>query len=141
MEFPCYNRSELCAGLYAFVYDIGVVGLYFKQCRNLTWIMFVPLKTMHLYIHIYYCMTVITYMPKVLNIQVAVVALIFEVQRSARSEARKEEARKQELEVCAIVSLLNGIESLFDLQLLGNLDMLEFCKCLYSVAILLSSFF
>lgn len=25
MEFPCYNRSELCAGLYAFVYDIGVV--------------------------------------------------------------------------------------------------------------------
>ncbi|XP_050370274.1 OPA3-like protein [Argentina anserina] len=29
---------------------------------------------------------------------VAVVALIFEVQRSARSEARKEEARKQELE-------------------------------------------
>jgi len=30
---------------------------------------------------------------------VAVAALIFEVQRSARSEARKEEARKQELEV------------------------------------------
>uniref|UniRef100_A0A7N0REE6 OPA3-like protein n=1 Tax=Kalanchoe fedtschenkoi TaxID=63787 RepID=A0A7N0REE6_KALFE len=29
---------------------------------------------------------------------VAVAALIFEVQRSARSEARKEEARKQELE-------------------------------------------
>lgn len=29
---------------------------------------------------------------------VATVALIFEVQRSARSEARKEEARKQELE-------------------------------------------
>ncbi|XP_004293907.1 PREDICTED: OPA3-like protein [Fragaria vesca subsp. vesca] len=29
---------------------------------------------------------------------VAVVAMIFEVQRSARSEARKEEARKQELE-------------------------------------------
>lgn len=49
-------------------------------------------------------------MPKVLNIQVAVVAMIFEVQRSARSEARKEEARKQELEVCAIVYL-------FDLQL------------------------
>lgn len=111
MEFPCYNRSELCAGLYAFVYDIGVVGLYFKQCRNLTWIMFVPLKTMqYIYTHIYYCMTVITYMPKVLNIQVAVVAMIFEVQRSARSEARKEEARKQELEVCAIVYL-------FDLQL------------------------
>ncbi|KAL6136913.1 hypothetical protein ACLB2K_062208 [Fragaria x ananassa] len=41
---------------------------------------------------------------------VAVVAMIFEVQRSARSEARKEEARKQELEVCAIVYL-------FDLQL------------------------
>uniref|UniRef100_A0ACD5VH13 Uncharacterized protein n=1 Tax=Avena sativa TaxID=4498 RepID=A0ACD5VH13_AVESA len=30
---------------------------------------------------------------------VAVAALIFEVQRSARSEARKEEARKQELEI------------------------------------------
>ncbi|KAK4569178.1 hypothetical protein RGQ29_004539 [Quercus rubra] len=30
---------------------------------------------------------------------VAGVALIFEVQRSARSEARKEEVRKQELEV------------------------------------------
>ncbi|GJN06591.1 hypothetical protein PR202_ga24335 [Eleusine coracana subsp. coracana] len=30
--------------------------------------------------------------------QVAVAALFFEVQRSARSEARKEEARKQELE-------------------------------------------
>jgi hypothetical protein len=33
--------------------------------------------------------------------QVAVAALIFEVQRSARSEARKEEARRQELEVAS----------------------------------------
>lgn len=51
-------------------------------------------------------------MPEYLNIQVAGVALIFEVQRSARSEARKEEARRQELEVCAILSLLNCTESL-----------------------------
>ncbi|XP_068324760.1 uncharacterized protein [Pyrus communis] len=33
-----------------------------------------------------------------IRLQLATVALIFEVQRSARSEARKEEARKQELE-------------------------------------------
>lgn len=33
-------------------------------------------------------------------IQVAVAAVIFEVQRSSRSEARREEKRKQDLEVC-----------------------------------------
>lgn len=77
-----------------------------KVHRNWIQIMFVPLKTTYTD----YC--VITYMPEYRNIQVAGVALIFEVQRSARSEARKEEARRQELEVCAILSLLNCTESL-----------------------------
>lgn len=42
---------------------------------------------------------------------VAVAALIFEVQRNARSEARKEEARKQELEVVLSNVVRSSIDS------------------------------
>ncbi|KAI5084280.1 hypothetical protein GOP47_0000449 [Adiantum capillus-veneris] len=55
---------------------------------------------------------------EVIVFSVGVGAVIFEVQRSARSEARKEEARRQEIE--AISDRIKSLEEAFDNFLKGQ---------------------
>ncbi|ONI10571.1 hypothetical protein PRUPE_4G054400 [Prunus persica] len=58
---------------------------------------------------------------------VAVAVLIFEVQRNSRSEARKEELRKQELEVLCNTTFVKMIlTQCVDLHLYGNFHMQSF---------------